>query len=155
MIQLVVKKRIQRKKIRSSPESRKRLLLSMVLVVMLVYLVTILLVSVFKLSSPYRVDVVPYDFSVKEHLGVNVDSDIIHFGGGPPGVLLSRSVILEAEVDSRVTVFWDGPGIMSVSKNDFMLSKGENTSVMFYLTVPAGLELGNYSGNVTFSFFES
>lgn len=140
---------------RSSVRSRKRLLLSAVLIVVLLYSVVLLLVSVFALSTPYLVENIPYDFSVKDKLGVNVDSDSLHFGGGPAGVILQRSLAFTVEQDSRVVVSWDGPGSLSVDKNDFILKKGENTSIMFYLSFSKDLPIGDYNGTVELHFFES
>jgi len=145
---------VAKKRFRSSVLSRKRLFISAILMILLGYGVSLLLVSVFSIVSPYRIETLDYDFMVKDNVGVNVDVDSLHFGGGPAGITLERSLSLTSDRDARVVISWEGPGQLSVSRNDFKIYSGIDESVVFYLIIPPSLELGTYSGTVTFSFFK-
>lgn len=151
----MTKKVLHSKKIinRSSVISRKRTLLIAILVVLLTYSLVLLLVSVFAIGSPYRIEVLDYDFNVANAVGFNLDSDAIHFGSGPNTAVLNRGVVISASQDSIVKVLWDGPGDLAIDKNDFFMKSGSNTSISFVLTIPDDLPLGNYSGEVYFHFF--
>ena len=144
----------RRRKPRSSPLSRKRILLFSIIIILLVYGVSMLLISIFSMSSPYRIEVMDYDFTVKDGIGINLDSDYLHFGGGPSGAFLERSISITSDMPAKVSISWEGPGDLSVDKNDFKIGANETTPVTFYLGIPENLSLGNYSGTVFLRFFK-
>jgi hypothetical protein len=148
---MVVKKR----KSCSNPNSRKKMFILSILIVLFIYGITMILITVFSFNNPYRVEDMTYDFVVKDRMGINLDSDYLHFGGGPAGIILQRSIIISSDQDSKVSVSWDGPGNLTVNKNNFPLKARLNESVLFYLAVPVDLEQGNYTGQIHFKFFKS
>lgn len=124
------------------------------LIVFLVYSVALLLISLVSLYSPYRVEVMNYDFVIKNGVGFDLDTDALHFGGSLPGSTLTRSMTLKTDKDSRVLITFEGPGDLVVDKNDFVLLSNSSEYLTFYLTTPLNITEGNYSGTVTFSFFK-
>lgn len=145
---------MRRRKFRSNPLSRKKIFLVSFLIVVLVYSVALLLISLFSLYSPYRVEVINYDFVVKNAVGFNLDTDALHFGGSLPGSTSTRSMNLQVNQDSRVVITFDGPGDLVVDKNDFIVLANSSQPLTFYLTIPVNITEGNYSGTVTFNFFK-
>lgn len=143
------------KKFRSNSMSRKRVLIISILIILLVYGVSLLLISVFSMSAPYRVESMPYDFIVKDNIGFNLDSDYMHFGGGPNGATLERSMTLFSDRPAKVSITWEGEGNLNVNKNNFKIAPNVSESITFYLVIPEGLPPGNYSGLVFFRFFDS
>jgi len=103
-------------------------------------------------NTPFEVRNMPYDFRVKNNIGFNADTDILHLGGGMLGSTLIRDMSLSSPRDSIVKISFEGDGDLHVSANDFVLLKNESKLLTFSMVVP-NLPLGNYSGMVTFKFY--
>ncbi len=124
-----------------------------ILVVLLSSLITLLLFKFFHQPEPSSVEKLPYDFTVVNDVSFVLDTDALHFGGGPQGARLERGMNISVSQDSLVKISWDGPGNLIVSKNNFLLKAGKTEDLLFYLDIPSDLSLGNYSGEVIFKFY--
>jgi hypothetical protein len=103
--------------------------------------------------SPVEVTSLPYTFKVKEKVGINLDTDKFHFGGGIPGTSLQRKLNITAPYDTTVHIDSKGPGSVLVNNNDFDLDANENKELLFTLVVPDDLPLGEYEGLIILSFY--
>jgi hypothetical protein len=125
--------------------------------ILIVFAVVAVLVLLFVLlrptpAQPFQVQTVPYDFVIKQSVGINADTDMLHFGGAPAGNSAIRLMSLSSPQDSLVKIRFQGPGSILVSDNNFILSAGENKDLNFTFTYP-DLPEGNYSGMVYFEFY--
>ena len=103
-------------------------------------------------NAPFEVKNLNYDFKVKQAIGLNVDTDILHMGGGPVGSVLERSIDISSPKDALVRIFVDGPGDLTVDKNNFLIRADDKINLTFSMLVP-DLPLGNYSGLVVLKFY--
>lgn len=123
-----------------------------VVVVIISSLVTILILNSVN-AKPDEVSRLPYDFSVTNAVSMVLDNDIMHFGGGPNGARLERSMNITASSDALVKVSWVGDGNLVVSENEFVLRGQEPKELLFYLDIPSDLVEGAYFGEIIFEFY--
>jgi hypothetical protein len=105
------------------------------------------------LNKPILVKTMNYDFQIKENVGFVLDSDILHFGGAPKNSELKRNMTLTTPFTSKVKIYFEGPGILSTSHNNFLLEENQSKSIEFILKTP-NLENGNYTGKIFFEFYK-
>ncbi|MGM5481811.1 MAG: hypothetical protein ACQESE_05380 [Nanobdellota archaeon] len=105
-------------------------------------------------KKPFSHSTIDYDFSVSQEVGFVLDSDMLHFGGAPPGAKLKRGLEINSSRDARVLIVWEGPGDISVDKNNFTIDAGNNTEVIFTLKVPDTLSTGEYDGEIIIDLYE-
>jgi len=139
----------------SKKDSSLRLVVLLVIIAFLCVGITAMIYGSFIVKKPFEVQVLPYDFVVKNTVAFNLDTDIMHFGGSAPGRLLQRSLNLTSPKDALVHVDWSGDGVLVVDDNDFYLQESESKEIMFSLYIPSEIALGNYSGEIVFSFYDS
>ncbi len=126
-----------------------------ILIILAIVAIIFLAFLVFKnslLPQPYEIVEVPYDFKVKDGAGFNVDADIMHFGGSSVGARLKRSLNFSLSQDSLVKIAWEGPGVINVEDNNFIMKANEARSLNFTLIVP-NLPLGDYNGSIYLKFY--
>lgn len=129
-------------------------ILLLILGVALLSVLASLAVSEFLLADePFDIYTLNYDFQIIDEVVFNLDEDILHFGGGLPNSVMERSINITSKKDARVDISWQGPGFITVDKNDFFVEAGVPEVVTFYMKVPE-LDFGNYSGELVFSFYE-
>lgn len=97
-----------------------------------------------------EVRIVDMDFSVGEKVGINIDTDALHFGTNFPKGSSMRNMIISHEHDCPLKVsiklYGDFASWMSVSDNDFILDPGESRKISFSVSVPEDAPFGDYSG---------
>lgn len=99
---------------------------------------------------------VPYDFHVENRVvGMNVDTDALHFGTVSPGGNSRRVMTITPSSDSRLVINFvgDGAGYLSVDKNNLLVLQGKQINVTFRVTIPENASVGNYSGKARFFFY--
>ena len=113
--------------------------------------VTALLYTLIQQNTPKVIasQTLAYDFNVQEHVGMNLDNDILHFGGGPPGSVLSRSINVSVDLSGVVIVSYEGDGILVAAKNNFAITSYEPIELDFSLEIPEDMEPGMYGGTIT------
>jgi hypothetical protein len=139
---------------KKSSSSTFRFVILLLIIAFLCVGITAMLYSSLIEEKPFEVKRLPYDFVVKDSVGINLDTDILHFGGGPAGSQLQRSLNLTSQNDAFVVITWQGEGDVGANKNDFLLLANYSQPVKFVLTIPEGLPNGNYTGEIIFSFFK-
>jgi hypothetical protein len=96
------------------------------------------------------------DFSVHPGVvGLNADTDALHFGSFAPGSSSRRSVVVEPAHNGRLVITFTGNAspYLSVDPNDFSLSKGSQARLTFVAAAPDGTPVGNYTGKAKFSIY--
>ncbi|MFW5865997.1 MAG: hypothetical protein ACOCU6_02800 [Nanoarchaeota archaeon] len=131
--------------------SKKNSLLAIISIFVVV--IALVIMMFFALQNSVRDDGVirssiAYDYQVIDEIGVNIDTDALHFGGGPRGAIRQRSLNLTPHHDGTLLFSWVGDGNLSVSDNNFAVSSGEIVQVNFTLVIPENASYGNYSGTI-------
>jgi hypothetical protein len=87
----------------------------------------------------YDVIEFPMDVYVDNVVGVNVDTDMVHFGIVPPGNSAGRKMTVTAG-GFRTLVTFESTGDIApwvtISENNIPLESGENATVMIDIAVP-------------------
>jgi len=128
----------------------------MILIVLLIIIIffSALPIIIYQTTErPYLIQTLAYDFSVKESVGFMLDSDILHFGGGPVGSGLERGMNVTSKETALVKIYAQGQGDIVISDNDFMVYANQSHPLIFTLTVPT-LPFGTYNGTVYFEFYK-
>lgn len=133
--------------------SINRIVVLLVLVVLVSSLTTIIVLKNFSKDVPHEIKRLPYDFKVTENVSFVLDTDALHFGGGPNGARLQRGLNITTSQDARVHISWDGEGDIIVSENNFYLLADQTKDLLFYLNIPLDLANGTYSGELIFEFY--
>ena len=136
-----------------TPRSIISIIVLLVVVILISSLVTILIIKN-QSAKPFDVKTLNYDFQVTPNVSFVLDSDILHFGGGPVGSRLQRSIDLSSSRTAIVKVSWVGDGELIISKNNFLVSADNPFNLSFYMDIPSNYSLGNYSGEIKFKFYD-
>ncbi len=124
------------------------------LIVIIIFFVVFSIIALTR-STPTEIRSINYTFTVKDALGFNLDTDKLHFGGGPSGVTLQRTLDISSTYDSIVEIETVGPGFIVLDKNNFKMEAGENTTLTFNLLIPQTMPQGAYEGTIYLYFYES
>ncbi|MBU0758412.1 MAG: hypothetical protein KKF44_10165 [Nanoarchaeota archaeon] len=99
-----------------------------------------------------KVENIEMDLIVKNNVGININTDALHFGGAPPSGSAERGIDIKNDYSFPLLVTIKTSGelapLVVVSKNNFLIQPGEKTEVMFFATVPKDYELGKYTGSI-------
>lgn len=98
------------------------------------------------------------DFEVDDYLGINADSDALHFGTVPPGNTGKRFISLKNDntFPVRITITFKGDaGKYAWAEPELLLSEGEARNITISVYVPEDLPYGNYTGTAYFTFREA
>lgn len=115
--------------------------------------------------TPYKV--LEYDMDVKfgmdENIGINVDTDAIHFGKVPSQKLTGRSaeatrelIVSSGEANVRAVVKTSGElgQWVTAEPKKFHLAKNQTQTIVLTARVPYDTEPGNYTGKAIVTLFE-
>ncbi len=134
-----------------------------ILMVAVLIIVAVLLTNLYFLfaSSCTAVEEIEATLTVKRipdrvMLGLNADTDGLHFGVISPGIAAMRKVTIQHSDDAAVEVRMEGElaSWTSISPAEFNLSAGETGEVAFEVNVPNYALPGNYSGTAVFCIRE-
>ena len=108
--------------------------------------------TVKKIEATLTVKIIP------EHvmLGLNADTDNLHFGVVSPGIAAMRKVKIQHSEKALVSARMEGElaSWTSISPAEFKVLAGETHEVAFEVDVPRYALPGNYSGTVIFCIKE-
>ncbi|MBD3204627.1 hypothetical protein GF327_10130 [Candidatus Woesearchaeota archaeon] len=129
------------------------IILTLVLVILCSVFVSIFFYTNLYIKEVYYLDM---DLVVKNNIGVNADSDAIHFGGVPPGGKSMRKTIIKNNFSHPVLVsiktYGDLQDSVSVSDNNFYLAKNSTKIITFLASIKEGTEIGKYFGKAKIEF---
>lgn len=95
------------------------------------------------------------DLKVGDYVGINADTDALHFGTISPGGVGTKSVTLsnnyEEKLAVKIKLYGDLAGFIDV-KRDFVLYENQSEKIAFTARVPQDAPYGNYTGRVVFVF---
>ena len=90
------------------------------------------------------------DVQVGSGIGINTDTDALHFGGTIPGGTSQRSFRIQNDYGFRVMVRVNVQGDLAnwtrFKPSTFSLRPGESRQVQFTCFVPKNAPYGNYTG---------
>ncbi len=130
---------------------------TLVILCMLITLIACFLTFfIFQKMSITQKTVFSMDVKVTDNeiIGVNVDTDALHFGSLMPGSSSMREVIFNnVEEDSNVQVIKKGNISIFINGPEKILAKkGENLNVTYSAFIPENAKVGLYSGELVFIF---
>lgn len=128
------------------------IVLLIILVVLVSSLATLLIIKNTS-HKPFETKRLAYDFTVTNGISLVLDTDILHFGGGPAGARLQRSLNVTTSKDAKLKISWIGDGNIVVSENNFMIYANESKDLLFYLDIPSNASQGSYSGELILEFY--
>lgn len=106
-------------------------------------------VTTFLYSSRYDTTIIPFDLVISDYVGINADTDILHFGTGYPGSTLERTLQFHnsqetvAEIRITSTVDFVHPEIST-----FTLRPTENRTLTIYASLPSEARQKTYTGKI-------
>ena len=114
-----------------------------------VLLVVTVTVFFYYLTHPITRQEISIDLSIGDYIGINVDQDALHFGTLQPGASAERSLVLRADEHPVAIqlIVQDLPFVVAEETN-FILAKGESTSVRFFAKPDKQLEKKTYRGTL-------
>ncbi len=124
----------------------------------LVFLITFLVILIFAgiyayLSRPLEIKFIPISFGVGDNIGISKNLSELDFGVVPPGMSVSRKILLgnNRDFDVFVVVILDSNLSDYLFGNDtvFLLA-GESKEYVLQLSVPINISHGDYSGKIGF-----
>ena len=127
-----------------------RLFLILCIVAILCSVVTIMVYSFYVIEEIKTIDMY---LKVDDYVGINVDTDALHFGTVSPGGSGTRSVFLSnnygKSLKVEIKVYGDLAEFVSVEKS-LVLSKNETKKISFTASIPKNALYGNYTGRAVF-----
>lgn len=102
--------------------------------------------------------VIPASFAVENGVaGITTDTDALRFGTMPPAGTSRRRMVITPAHDSRLAITIEGNGSLYLypNKNNIALKEGNQTTILFTAALPANMTLGNYTADVTFTFYRN
>jgi len=123
---------------------------SFILVILAVILTSTATSFLMDRSRIIQADEYPMDVKVTDNgiIGINVDSDGLHFGSPGRGGSSEREIIVnnvQEDVLATITKSGEIAGWVSSPKN-VIIKKGEETSLVFSINIPLNASLGNHTG---------
>jgi len=125
----------------------------------LILVVLVSIICIFSVLSLYygvylvEVEDFPMDFHVGTRIGMNADTDALHFGTTLKGSKSSRKLFVHNNNDFPVVfaIYVDGnfSDWVELNQNMFELAPATNTSVSFVVTAPEDADYGRYEGIAT------
>ena len=123
------------------------------LVIAYILLVTYMTIQILLLE----VRTVPMDVEVTQIVGINLDTDALHFGGVRGGGAAHRSIIVSNNDVKAKHVKVNMHGELGrwawVKEPFFQLSAGEQRNMTVYIQIPPEAEERAYNGTVRLVFF--
>ena len=107
-----------------------------------------------------QVDVyrVKYDFRVASDIGLNADTDYLHFGGVPPGSSGFRGFFVSNDkcdlCNVRISASGDGSNWIRLSEDSFEIYGNQTKDILATLYVPSDAKFGEYKGELTIYFWK-
>ncbi len=126
--------------------------------VILLWAVVILWLLLFSYYAiPKKVSGLAMDMAVKpKTLGLNADTDALHFGIIPPGNSGFRKIVVNSKEHYRIVVEASDKELvdwMTVSENNFIMEPGTTKELEVTIDVPKNATEGNYTGDLIISFY--
>jgi len=97
-----------------------------------------------------KITEIDMDMTVADKIGINADTDALHFGRCFPGAESRRRIFISNKNDFPVVVNLRTEGSLakwvSVEETEFILNPYQNNSIDFVASPPQNAEFGTYEG---------
>lgn len=123
---------------------------------LILILVLSIVISIFATTLVYNIFIVYeaqeilMDIKVGDHIGLNLDTDALHFGISMSPGSAARDIIVSNDHNISLRVDIRPAGKIAdwvlVKENNFVLKPGEKKNVEFEVNVPKDVEVGLYEG---------
>jgi len=104
----------------------------------------------------YEVKELPMAVKVSDHVGFNITTDVLQFGGVTSPGGSDRTITVTNSFDQKLKVHISSYGYINgwvTAKNSsFVLEPGSQQKVMLSIDIPPGVELGDYTGTLRITF---
>lgn len=120
----------------------------------LVVSVFVFALKLYAVRSVLDVQEIGFTLNVSDYVGLNIDTDKLHFGSVFPGGSSSRSVFLNSGVDGYVFVSSDFDWLF-VEEQGFRVNKGDGFYINLKAIVPLDAEFEDFEGVVYFYVLRS
>lgn len=127
---------------RKKKKGKKVTLIWVIIILIIIFLIT------FAYYNQGTADIIKFDYNVGDNIGINADSDKLHFGTGLPGSYLERILFMESEYRSIVTIKSSREEVYP-SEAEFVIDKEESKKIKLIASIPPDAEKGIYKGKVT------
>ncbi len=87
---------------------------------------------------------IEFDAAAGNYIGINADTDILHFGTGYPGSILERSLRFYADKPAEIYIT-SNLQFAYPEIDKFTLKSGEERLVRMFISLPEG-QIKNYTG---------
>ena|SRR3989344_9458971 len=112
---------------------------------LLVAAITIVITTTIYYNN-YTTTIVPYDYRTSNYIGINADTNMLHFGTGTPGSILQRAITITTNEAVYITITTDHNYVYP-TENNFLMKINTTKEITFYVTIPQQPP-GNYSGKI-------
>ena len=127
-------------------KTTKKHLLFLFSVILLIIFLTIF---IYYLNHPVTKQTIPINLTVGDYTGVNLDTDMLHFGTLKPGSTAQRPVHLRAEYyDVAVSLYVQDIPFIYPEQETFILRKGEQTTIRLFAYVDYLAPKKDYEGKL-------
>ena len=110
-------------------------------------------------SMILKTDVIPMDIAIGDHIGLNVNNSMLHFGMATPGGSSKRFMKLENKYSFKIKVAFQTYGDMAqwvqIINSSVVLRPNESRKVTFAAKIPNNVSFGNYTGYAKIIFKRS
>jgi len=129
-----------------------------VLTVVISVIVAIVASRFISSNTAYGTIEIPMDLEVAKYVGINVDTDALHFGMiHPPGSARREFTIqntFKKDMQFTITTKGNMAPLTEVTESSFILKPGETKTVRFEVKITNSIEYGNYSGQATINYYD-
>lgn len=104
----------------------------------------------------YSIKELKMDIIIGNYIGLNTDTDSIHFGTTLPGTSANREIVLNADKEMLVNLKLSGniSSFIKIPENNFILSKNMQKSIKLTSVIPLNATKGVYTGILKITFYK-
>ena len=104
----------------------------------------------------YSIKELKMDIIIGNYIGLNTDTDSIHFGTTLPGTSANREIVLNTDKNITVNLKLSGniSSFIKIPENNFILSKNMQKSIKLTSVIPLNAAKGVYTGILKITFYK-
>src|SRR3989344_3058823 len=105
----------------------------------------------------YSIKELKMNIIIGNYIGLNTDTDAIHFGTTLPGTSANREIVLNTDKNITVNLKLSGniSSFIKIPENNFILSKNMQKSIKLTSVIPLNATKGVYIGILKITFINN
>ena len=105
----------------------------------------------------YSIKELKMDLIIGNYIGLNTDTDSIHFGTTLPGTSANREIVLNTDKNITVNLKLSGniSSFIQIPENNFILNKDMQKSIKLTSVIPLNATKGVYMGILRITFINN